>query len=555
MTTQLNAIRGGRSKSSITPAVFYGLFFGFILAYAGFIVMDSAIPMLNSDGFVFFTQLLESKSAWHGLAGLGMKRFFPLAGWNLALIAQFSLSPYAFMLGNACVLVAFGVCYLALGRQSRANHWAILVMFICVVLSVGYAKLMVEIVFPETTLTLFVLAFLLCYFYALHSPSKPKSYLLALLALLFGNAAIYLKEVAFVIISGFGLAHIALSLPESFIRTKSLTLTIPRRIFLLDIALALSGVVFLGAYAYFTRGGSGDYSSMEVYSSVRLFAVLFLSAPLLSIALPVALGFRLYRVIKGDAIDVFWDSVGLSGFAYMLAFIALGMGSFHYFTPANILASLYLLFLLGHYACIKRWGFRVITAVVLAILLTSSIPQGIHYLTFYKTQNNNMNDTMRYLASYLKSHPHTTIYFEGFGRGVDRYYNAWSYPAIFSILPTIFGVREFDIASKEPNGTSFSIDPHSSLSFFNSQEVGTPDSSDLLIITALSDMDIADSRITELESSHELLFKTSNHPYFPQYTLMSIGAKLLQDLGISHPLSNYGNPYRLPAQSYIFRIP
>lgn len=546
---------GGRSKSSITPAVFYGLFFGFILAYAGFIVMDSAIPMLNSDGFVFFTQLLESKSAWHGLAGLGMKRFFPLAGWNLALIAQFSLSPYAFMLGNACVLVAFGVCYLALGRQSRANHWAILVMFICVVLSVGYAKLMVEIVFPETTLTLFVLAFLLCYFYALHSPSKPKSYLLALLALLFGNAAIYLKEVAFVIISGFGLAHIALSLPESFIRTKSLTLTIPRRIFLLDIALALSGVVFLGAYAYFTRGGSGDYSSMEVYSSVRLFAVLFLSAPLLSIALPVALGFRLYRVIKGDAIDVFWDSVGLSGFAYMLAFIALGMGSFHYFTPANILASLYLLFLLGHYACIKRWGFRVITAVVLAILLTSSIPQGIHYLTFYKTQNNNMNDTMRYLASYLKSHPHTTIYFEGFGRGVDRYYNAWSYPAIFSILPTIFGVREFDIASKEPNGTSFSIDPHSSLSFFNSQEVGTPDSSDLLIITALSDMDIADSRITELESSHELLFKTSNHPYFPQYTLMSIGAKLLQDLGISHPLSNYGNPYRLPAQSYIFRIP
>ncbi|STO96730.1 hypothetical protein [Helicobacter canis] len=515
--------------------------------------MDSAIPMLNSDGFVFFTQLLESKSAWHGLAGLEMKRFFPLAGWNLALIAQFSLSPYAFMLGNACVLVAFGVCYLALGRQSRANHWAILVMFVCVVLSVGYAKLMVEIVFPETTLTLFILAFLLCYFYALHSQSKPKSWLLALLALLFGNAAIYLKEVAFVIISGFGLAHIALSLLESFIRTKSLTLT--RRIFLLDIALALSGVVFLGAYAYFTRGSSGDYSAMEIYSSVRLFAVLFLSAPLLSIALPVALGFRLYRVAKGDAIDVFWDSVGLSGFAYMLAFIALGMGSFHYFTPANILASLYLLFLLGHYACIKRWGFRVITAVVLAILLTSSIPQGIHYLTFYKTQNKNINDTMRYLASYLKSHPHTTIYFEGFGRGVDRYYNAWSYPAIFSILPTIFGVREFDIASKEPNGTSFSIDPHSSLSFFNSQEVSTPDSSDLLIITALSDMDIADSRITELESSHELLFKTSNHPYFPQYTLMSIGAKLLQDLGISHPLSNYGNPYRLPAQSYIFRIP
>lgn len=514
--------------------------------------------MLNSDGFLFFTQLLESKSAWHGLQNLEAKRFFPLAGWNLALIAQFSLSPYAFMLGNACVLVAFGVCYLALARQSLANHWAILVMFICVVLSVGYAKLMVEIVFPETTLTLFVLAFLLCYFYALHSQSKPKSWLLALLALLFGNAAIYLKEVAFVIISGFGLLHIALSLLASFIRTKSLTLTMPRHILLLDILLALSGVVFLALYAYFTRNGNGDYSAMEIYSSVRLLAVLFLSAPLLSIALPVALGFRLYRVAKGaknDSIDVFWDSVGLSALGYTLAFISLGMGSFHYFTPANILASLYLLFLLARYGrALMGWGFRVVTAVVGLILLTSSIPQGIHYLTFYKTQNKNINETMHYLATYLKSHPHTRIYFEGFGRGVDRYYNAWSYGTIFSILPTIFGVSEFDIASKEPNGTSFHIDPSSSLSFFNSKEVRTPDSSDLLIITALSDVSVLDSRIAELESSHELLFKTSNHPYFPQYTLMSIGAKLLQDWHISHPLSNYGNPYRLPAQSYVFRI-
>ena len=532
MTTPLNAIRGGgggRSESSL--ALFYGLFFGFIALYGCFIVLDSAIPMLNGDGFLFFTQLLENKSAWHGLQSLETKRFFPLAGWNLALIAQFSLSPYAFMLGNACVFVAFGACYLALARQSLANHWAILVMFICVVLSVGYAKLMVEIVFPETTLTLFILAFLLCYFYALHSPSKPKSWLLALLALLFGNAAIYLKEVAFVIISGFGLAHIALSLLESFIRTKSLTLAMPRHIFLLDIALALSGAVFLALYAYFTRNGNGDYSAMEIYSSVRLLAVLFLSAPLLSIALPVALGFRLYRVAKGDTIDVFWDSVGLSALGYTLAFIALGMGSFHYFTPANILASLYLLFLLARYGgALMGWGFRVVTAIVVLILLTSSIPQGIHYLTFYKTQNKNINDTMGYLASYLTSHPHTTIYFEGFGRGVDRYYNAWSYGAIFSILPKIFGVSEFDIASKEPNGTSSSIDPSSSLSFFNSQEVSTPRSNDLLIITSLSDVGITDSRIAELENSQELLFKTDNHPYFPQYTLMSIGAKLLQIL-------------------------
>ncbi|WP_299325580.1 hypothetical protein [uncultured Helicobacter sp.] len=538
------------------------------MPYACFIIADSAFPMLNGDSISFYQQLLESKSAWHGL-DTDMKRFFPFAGWNLALIAQFSLSPYAFMLGNACVLVVFSLCFIYLARMSGARAWWSLVMLICIVLSAGYTKLLVEIVFPETTQTMFMLLFLCCCFGVYRLDAKAESSAdskrswkilgLGALALVFGNAVIYLKEVSFIIISGFGFLHVALSYLAQKRRANSLEkCSLSKRIIIFDSLLMLSGVVFLLVYALATHGAQNNYASaVEVFSPLRTIIVLFLSAPFLSLALPVIMVLRVRSLLSGEAeVNVFWDSLALIALGYMGAFLVLGMGSFHYFMPANILAALYLLFFLANhnFTRLEKLARNLVLAFTGFILCTSSVPLGIHYLTLNKAQNRNINDTMSFLADYIRNHSHTTIYFEGFGRGRDLYYGSWSYGAFFNILPSVYGVYNFDIASKEPNGKNFTLDPKSPLSFFNSKEVRTPDSSDLLVITALSDVGVLDSRIAELESSHELLFKTSNHPYFPQYTLMSIGAKLLQDCHISHPLSNYGNPYRLPAQSYVFRI-
>ncbi|KAA8710049.1 hypothetical protein F4V45_03505 [Helicobacter canis] len=580
-TRQINGGGGNNAHLSYTPSNsnashnpapyprwFYAIFGLFILLYASFIIADSAFPMLNGDSISFYQQLLESKSAWHGL-DTDMKRFFPFAGWNLALIAQFSTSPYAFMLGNACVLVVFSLCFIYLARMSGARAWWSLVMLVCIVLSAGYTKLLVEIVFPETTQTMFMLLFLCCCFGVYRLDAKAESSAdskcswkilgLGALALVFGNAVIYLKEVSFIIVSGFGFLHVALSYLAQKRRANSLEKRpLSKRIIIFDSLLMLSGVVFLLVYALATHGAQNNYASaVEVFSPLRTIIVLFLSAPFLSLALPVIMVLRVRSLLSGEAeVNVFWDSLALIALGYMGAFLVLGMGSFHYFMPANILAALYLLFFLANhnFTRLEKLARNLVLAFTGFILCTSSVPLGIHYLTLNKAQNRNINDTMSFLADYIRDHTHTRIYFEGFGRGRDLYYGSWSYGAFFNILPSVYGVHNFDIASKEPNGKNFTLDLKSPLSFFNSKEVRTPDSSDLLIITALSDVGVLDSRIAELESSHELLFKTSNHPYFPQYTLMSIGAKLLQDWHISHPLSNYGNPYRLPAQSYVFRI-
>ncbi|WP_407379844.1 hypothetical protein [Helicobacter sp.] len=550
------------------PSWFYIVFALFLLLYACFIIADSAFPMLNGDSISFYQQLLESKSAWHGL-DTDMKRFFPLAGWNLALIAQFSLSPYAFMLGNACVLVVFSLCFIYLARMSGARAWWSLVMLICIVLSAGYTKLLVEIVFPETTQTMFMLLFLCCCFGVYRLDAKAESSAdskhswkilgLGALALVFGNAVIYLKEVSFIIVSGFGFLHVALSYLAQKRRANSLEKRpLSKRVIIFDSLLMLSGVVFLLVYALATHGAQNNYASaVEVFSPLRTIIVLFLSAPFLSLALPVVMVLRVRSLLSGKTeVHVFWDSLALIALGYTGAFLVLGMGSFHYFMPANILAALYLLFFFANhrFTRLEKLARNLVLALTSFILCASSVPLGIHYLTLNKVQNRNINDTMSFLADYIRDHTHTRIYFEGFGRGRDLYYGSWSYGAFFNILPSVYGVHNFDIASKEPNGKNFTLDPKSPLSFFSSSAVTQPAAGDLLVLCALSDRTIPESRIEQLTRENDLLFVAEHKPYFPAFTLMSIGAKILQDLGISHPLSNYGNPYRLPSKSYILRI-
>ena len=549
------------------PRWFYIVFALFLLLYVCFIIADSAFPMLNGDSIVFYQRLLESKSAWHGL-DTDLKRFFPLAGWNLALIAQFSLSPYAFMLGNACVLVVFSLCFIYLARMSGARAWWSLVMLICIVLSAGYTKLLVEIVFPETTQTMFMLLFLCCCFGVYRLDAKAESSadskcswkILALgaLALVFGNAVIYLKEVSFIIVSGFGFLHVALSYLAQKRRANSLEKRpLSKRVIIFDSLLMLSGVVFLLVYALATHGAQSSYADTVAAPLIQTIVMLILGMPLLSIALPVVMVLRVRSLLSGKTeVHVFWDSLALIALGYTGAFLVLGMASFHYFVPANILTALYLLFFLANhnFTRLEKLARNLVLALVGLILCTSVIPQGIHHLTINKAQNRNINDTMSFLADYIRNHSHTTIYFEGFGRGQDLYTGSWSYGAFFNILPSVYGVHNFDIASKEPNGKNFTLDPKSPLSFFNSSAVTQPAAGDLLVLCALSDRTIPESRIEQLTRENDLLFVAEHGPYFPSYTPIRIGAAILQDLGITHSLSNYGNPYRLPSKSYILRI-
>ena len=120
------------------------------------IVLDSTAPLMSGDDIEFYTALANGESVWHGL-GFSYGRFFPLAGWNLNLVALFSTNPYAFMIFNALCFVATAWCFYSLTRD-----FCPLVRVICFVIfifSVGAVKIYTQITFPETTQIVFIMLF------------------------------------------------------------------------------------------------------------------------------------------------------------------------------------------------------------------------------------------------------------------------------------------------------------------------------------------------------------------------------------------------------------
>lgn len=311
-------------------------------------------------------------------------------------------------------------------------------------------------------------------------------------------------------------------------------------------------------YFYLTLNATHSYTKLEnVFSPTRTFVVAILATPFIGIVTPLMLVYRIYVLLSEKSpLKPFSDSLLVVSFGYFCAFLVLGMGSFHYFMPASFVCCLYMLIFLRDYGkrLYKNIIFKLVVALVGFIMLFNTIPQGLHYFTLNKTQMRNMEQSMAFLANYIAKNPNITLYFDGFCRGRDRCYNFWQYGVMFDILPKIYGVEDFDIQSKEPNGQNFTIDSKAKFSFFTSDEVSVPQSGDLLIVSFMSDKAISKQYLQDLQSNNETLFISDNFGYFPSYNLMSLGAYILQKSGVKHALSNVGNPFKTPSQFYIFKI-
>lgn len=555
--------------------------------YALCVAYDAGIPLISGDDIDFFVQLNKNGALWHGL-DFGARRFFPLAGWYQTFIAQFSSAPCALYVGLAVIFVAFAFCFYRLCKCAQMPRAWIFFAFVIITLHVGFVKIITQIVFPETTQIVFICTFLLCAWRFYESANCESDKILrcaesdknganrksanplifATLALIFGNAVIYLKEVSFILIAGFGFFHCVFLFLQNRVNLVNLSANQAnpnanqpanlrtfahknRKILAFDFALMFSGVIFLAAYAFFTHNASANYSKIETFSTLRTFVTLIFSAPLVFALLCAAI-FRFARILKGEKIHAFWDSLALIALLYVAAFLVLGMGSFHYFLPSSILTIFYLGFFFKTYN-ISR-AIRIIFALFLGgILLTNTLPLGLHYFTLNKAQNRNTNDAFAFLGDYIHANPNVNLYFDGFARGSDKAYNSWAYGAFFDILPNLFDTRDFDVRTFEENGALWEIKADSRYTFFNSDVVDSPKKGDLIILHFFSGKHIDQARITELESRYELLFKSANYPYFPQISVMSLGAFGLQKMGVKHKMSNYANPFKLPSQVYIFR--
>ena len=165
--------------------------------------------------------------------------------------------------------------------------------------------------------------------------------------MLVGNCVIYLKEVSFILIGGFGFFHLFFS----FLSNNKSFKTLNAKLIGFDIALMMSGIVFLLIYMYATANAHSSYANMEfVFSPIRTFVVAVLAAPFVSIVLPCMLVVRFVLLYKYRQFpNPFWDSIGLVAFVYFVVFLILDMGHFNYLMPANILVYIHLV------CCITLW--------------------------------------------------------------------------------------------------------------------------------------------------------------------------------------------------------
>ncbi len=531
----------------------------FVVLYAFGIVYNSAMP-ITGDDIAFYTTLKQGNQLWHGLA-FEFGRFFPLAGWNLNLVALFSTSPYAFMIGNACVFIVTAWAFWRIGVTlcafSSSNYYGgggyICIAFVAFSLSGGYTNIVASLCYPELTETLFLLFFIILAFRYYQN----KKTIWLILALIFGNACIYMKEVAFILIGGFGFFHLFFTLWNEDFKFEILE----KKIVLFDVLCMLSAILFLGLYIFFTFESKSDYRELiPFFSILRTILISGLGTPFLSIILPILVLIRLFAVIRyREQWNAFGDTLAVIAVLYWGAYLAMGMASYHYYVPANILAFLYVLFFFKYYA--NKIGFffaRFVLCVSVGILFVSDIPMGLHNLGIFKTQVKNTQDAFNFLAEYIRKSPKKVdLYFDGFCRGYDKcHYYYFMYPTLFQNLPNYYGVTDnYDIKSKEPNGNNFTINPNSPLTFFNSDEVSEPQSGDIVILHYMSSKYMTPSDVQDIVAQYEVLFVSNNYPYYPMYNLMSLGAWVLKKLGISTSFDNRGNIFKLPSQVYVLRVP
>lgn len=97
------------------------------------------------------------------------------------------------------------------------------------------------------------------------------------------------------------------------------------------------------------------------------------------------------------------DSILGIALCYVVAFFILGMASFHYFVPANVLKCLYMLFFWNLYKehILHSIITKCIHTLCALIFVLNVLPQSLHYYSFNKIQMHNYEVALHFLPTML----------------------------------------------------------------------------------------------------------------------------------------------------------
>ena len=202
---------------------------------------------------------------------------------------------------------------------------------------------------------------------------------------------------------------------------------------------------------------------------------------------------------------------------------------------------------------IRFFYLKAISIICGILFITMSIPSGIHNIVGFKSLGIQFNNTLAFVTSYINNSPKkVNIYFDGIGRGVDRY--GEYYPSYFAkYLISIYKVNNFDILSKEPNGRQLTLDSNSNLTYNNTFKIQEPKKGDLLIVTNVSNNFNGPSYMKELENKYTLIYKTNSFN-IPYISVKSLSKYFLKQNNMYLKIFNNENIFKLPLNTYVFEI-
>lgn len=500
-------------------------------------------------------------------------RFYPLAFIDLAALMQLSASPYLFFSFNALIVLAIGILlYILLdsafldstshlNKPPKYHHPLYLLTLTLILFHPGFVTIMIGICYPERLQILFLLIFVL----ASASFYKTQNLKTALIGIIAANLSLYYKEPTFLIVGFFGVFHLFfLYLTRHNAKSKAIK-TAHKKLAIYYATLCLSALIFIALYMILIYPNITNAYRREIFLSTYEM-VLYIAKGIINfglndcfllIALPALAIYRFYAIaFKKDFTHLFWDSLIFSGLLYVCAFLALRLFEAYYLMPAYIISIGGIIYFLFHAPKMHK----LILGFCLLLFSINTLPQGIYTYIWLKTEGVKFHESLSFVANLAKnSDKPLTLYFDGNGRGEE--YNTWYWGFFDKYLQEIYGVKNFDIKTNMPNSKTlydkpklWLYDPNFPLTIYNSPDITTPKSGDLIILNSSTKHNANKAYLENLRQTHDEIFvsKAFGIPYFglkPLIKTLFSKSQALQDATL-----NNKNVFKFPTHDHIYKV-
>lgn len=378
------------------------VFLTFVFAYTIIFLIS---PQLGpTDDVVFLRTLQSGKPLFYYSSDFPyydvfqMGRFTPLLSMEYNLVGLFSNAPFWYFFYHAVQFIIFTILVVKIFKYATDNKILIYSMPVLLFLLPGFTSNWFYLQQGERNVIFFLAVFILAYFGYLRQQKN----LYLFIGFLSANLAIYYKEVGFVAVGVFALANI-------FFRLRK----IDKNLKLFNIALIVSSLSYLILYYFFILNPKKNFLYLEkpfnpfLVMIKNFFNYAFFSDPILIlIAVPLTVH-RLYKLLaKKDDYSIY-DTLLITGTAYIFSFVVLNMYSPYYLLPAYIFFLPSLVFYLSKKTFSKLWlPCKIILAINIFLLIFNVIPASMHFLTLNKYLPINFNKTLNFLINDIQSrHP------------------------------------------------------------------------------------------------------------------------------------------------------